>query len=120
MSIIRRTALAALAALCVLPVIGSPANDAVRAYRWKPAPAPLLTRWAKDVRPGNVRPEYPRPMAQRKEWMSLTGLWDFDFDDLNHGAQEGWQKAPPADPAYSRAVYVRIRALRHRQRRGGA
>ena len=28
---------------------------------WAPAAGPLLTRWAKDVSPKNVHPEYPRP-----------------------------------------------------------
>src|SRR5262249_23119012 len=30
-----------------------------RADDWKPARGPLLTRWAKDVRPDKVHPEYP-------------------------------------------------------------
>src|SRR5437763_12114440 len=28
---------------------------------WKPADGPLLTRWAKDVKPDKAWPEYPRP-----------------------------------------------------------
>ena len=28
---------------------------------WKPAQAPLMTRWAKEVSPTNALPEYPRP-----------------------------------------------------------
>ncbi len=62
---------------------------------WKPAPAPLMTRWAKDVRPENPRPEYPRPLLVRKEWQSLNGLWQFAFDDKNEGRAAGWQSGHP-------------------------
>lgn len=36
-----------------------------------------MTRWAKDVSPANVWPEYPRPQMVRKEWQSLNGIWDY-------------------------------------------
>src|SRR5438105_15446690 len=42
---------------------------------WQPANGPLLTRWAKDVRPDRVHPEYPRPQMVRKDWLDLNGLW---------------------------------------------
>jgi len=42
-----------------------------------PAPAPLLTRWAADVSPANVLPEYPRPQLVRPDWLNLNGLWDY-------------------------------------------
>jgi glycosyl hydrolase family 2 len=48
-----------------------------RGEEWKPGKAPLMTRWAKDVSPQNVLPEYPRPQMVRKEWMNLNGLWEF-------------------------------------------
>ena len=44
---------------------------------WKPAQAPLMTRWAKDVSPDKVLPEYPRPQLVRKQWQNLNGLWQF-------------------------------------------
>jgi len=44
---------------------------------WTPAPGPLLTRWAKDVSPARVLPEYPRPQMVRKNWLNLDGLWDY-------------------------------------------
>src|SRR5437868_4753548 len=62
---------------------------------WKPAPAPLMTRWAKDVSPQNARPDYPRPLLVRKEWKSLNGLWQFAFDDKNEGQSAGWQSGKP-------------------------
>ena len=36
-----------------------------------------MTRWAKDVSPDKVLPEYPRPQMVRKEWQNLNGLWDY-------------------------------------------
>jgi hypothetical protein len=44
---------------------------------WHPAKALLMTRWAADVSPTNVLPEYPRPQLARPEWMNLNGLWDY-------------------------------------------
>jgi len=44
---------------------------------WQPAQGPLLTRWAKDVSPGNAHPEYPRPQMVRKDWQNLNGLWAY-------------------------------------------
>ncbi len=47
------------------------------AQPWKPAPAPLMTPWAADVKPDNVLGEYPRPIMVRKQWQNLNGLWEF-------------------------------------------
>ena len=47
------------------------------AAEWQPAKGPLMTRWAKEVSPENVWPEYPRPHMVRKEWQNLNGLWDY-------------------------------------------
>jgi hypothetical protein len=66
----RAVALAALVALCCAPVLATVEAE------WKPANGPLKTRWAKDVSPENVHPEYPRPQFVRKEWANLNGLWD--------------------------------------------
>ena len=44
---------------------------------WQPARAPLMTRWAAQVQPGNVLPEYPRPQLVRSDWLTLNGLWDY-------------------------------------------
>ncbi len=51
-------------------------NEGVAAA-WQPAPGRLMTRWAKDVSPGNALPEYPRPQMVRKDWLNLNGLWDY-------------------------------------------
>ncbi len=45
--------------------------------KWAPAKGPLMTKWAKDVSPDNVHPEYPRPQMVRKDWHNLNGLWDY-------------------------------------------
>jgi Glycosyl hydrolases family 2, TIM barrel domain/Glycosyl hydrolases family 2, sugar binding domain/Glycosyl hydrolases family 2 len=42
---------------------------------WAPAKGPLSTRWAKDVAPDKVHPEYPRPQMVRAGWQNLNGLW---------------------------------------------
>ncbi len=44
---------------------------------WKPAPAPLMTKWGKQVTPANAWKEYPRPQLVRKEWQNLNGLWGY-------------------------------------------
>ena len=44
---------------------------------WRPAKGPLMTRWAKQVSPGDVHAEYPRPQLVRKDWTNLNGLWDY-------------------------------------------
>jgi hypothetical protein len=55
---------------------------------WQPAKGPLMTRWAKDVSPDKVHPEYPRPQMVRKNWTNLNGLWDYKLPDPSG-------KAPP-------------------------
>lgn len=44
---------------------------------WKPAEGPLMSRWADQVDPNHVLPEYPRPQMRRSEWMNLNGLWEY-------------------------------------------
>ena len=47
------------------------------ADQWQPAEAQLATRWAKDVSPERVWPEYPRPQMVRPDWVNLNGLWEY-------------------------------------------
>jgi beta-galactosidase/beta-glucuronidase len=65
-----------ITALFSLPLI-----PPVAAAEWKPADGPLKTRWAKDVSPDKVLPEYPRPQLVRKDWLNLNGLWDIKLGD---------------------------------------
>jgi len=60
-----------LGAGLVLPLPDQAAAD------WKPAAAPLMTPWARDVSPDKVWPEYPRPQMVRSDWVNLNGLWDY-------------------------------------------
>lgn len=48
-----------------------------RSTEWQPAGDTIRTRWAADIRPDNVLPDYPRMQLQRKEWQHLNGLWDY-------------------------------------------
>lgn len=47
------------------------------ATTWHPVGGRLLTRWAADVDPARVLPEYPRPQMVRPRWANLNGLWEF-------------------------------------------
>lgn len=55
---------------------------------WQPAQGPLMTRWANDVSPERVHPEYPRPQLIRKEWLNLNGLWDYAIIAKTEGKPE--------------------------------
>jgi hypothetical protein len=63
--------------LIVLVVVLCLCQVMFAADEWKPAKSPLLTRWAKEVSPERVLPEYPRPQMVRKDWLNLNGLWQF-------------------------------------------
>ena len=49
------------------------------AAAWQPGQSPLTTRWAEDVTPETVHPEYPRPQLVREGWQNLNGLWELAF-----------------------------------------
>jgi hypothetical protein len=57
----------------------------------------LMTRWAKDVRPDNVWPEYPRPQMTRPAWQNLNGLWHYAITPRG---------ATPAADAYRSTILV--------------
>ena len=56
---------------------------------WKIAGSKIKTQWAEKVTPQNVLSEYPRPSMERKEWMSLNGLWQYSVTDLANQPREG-------------------------------
>jgi beta-galactosidase/beta-glucuronidase len=45
--------------------------------QWNPGTDKIRTKWAEEVNPGNVLPEYPRPILERTLWSNLNGLWDY-------------------------------------------
>jgi hypothetical protein len=58
--------------------------------QWKPGKAPIMTRWAKDVRPELPLPDYPRPQMERKTWSNLNGLWDYAIRPKNEELPQSW------------------------------
>jgi beta-galactosidase/beta-glucuronidase len=45
--------------------------------QWNPSKDRIRTKWAEEVNPANVLPEYPRPAMERSQWNNLNGLWDY-------------------------------------------
>lgn len=54
---------------------------------WAPRGNHIKTRWADMIDPENVWSEYPRPMLERTEWVSLNGLWDYEVTANNTTAK---------------------------------
>lgn len=64
---------------CAMLVIGIafPTTFLQAQEAWQPASGHLMSRFAKDVTPQDVLPEYPRPQMTRRDWQNLNGLWDY-------------------------------------------
>ncbi|NLH76093.1 MAG: beta-galactosidase [Acidobacteria bacterium] len=60
------------------------------ATSWKPAGDRIATRWAAEVGPESVLPEYPRPQLVRPEWAGLNGLWDYAITARDAGRPAAW------------------------------
>ncbi len=58
---------------------------------WHPAKGPLMTRWAAQVAPTNVHPEYPRPQLVRSDWLNLNGLWDYAITSGPSNTPSGYE-----------------------------
>lgn len=54
--------------------------------QWKPAGNKIKTKWADQVDPSNVLPEYPRPIMERGDWKNLNGLWDYSIQGFGSPA----------------------------------
>ncbi len=63
---IARLAIVLAAAFAGMQAQGGPSG-------WAPVPGRLATRWAAEVSPDRVHPEYPRPQLACKHWLSLNG-----------------------------------------------
>ncbi|MEK6260835.1 MAG: sugar-binding domain-containing protein, partial [Planctomycetota bacterium] len=61
------------------------------AAEWQPKQAPLMTKWAKDVKPENPLPEYPRPQMVREQWQNLNGLWEYAIRPKGEGKPNSWE-----------------------------
>ena len=83
-----------------------------RADTCSQAPPRLVTRWAKDVRPDNVWPEYPRPQMTRPAWQNLNGSWHYAITPRGYDA--GGRRVSATDP---RAVCRRVVSERRARRR---
>ncbi len=63
----------------------------VLAADWKPAAAPLMTKWGKAISPDKTPwAEYPRPQMVRKDWANLNGLWDYAIRPKGEKRPEKW------------------------------
>ncbi|MCD6304013.1 MAG: glycoside hydrolase family 2 [Planctomycetes bacterium] len=78
---------AAIALFSVVTVLGA---GAFGAPPWQPVRGHIMTRWAKDVSPENVLPEYPRPQMVRKDWLNLNGPWDYAIRPKDESRPERW------------------------------
>src|SRR5262249_31010278 len=76
----------------LLPVLGAlfALGAPARAADWKPAPAPLMTKWGKQVTPANAWKEYPRPQLVRPDWLSLNGQWGYAITASDAATREKW------------------------------
>jgi hypothetical protein len=61
------------------------------AQQWQAQKAPLMTRWAKEVSPERVHPEYPRPQLARQQWQNLNGLWNYAIQGKDEKQPSSWQ-----------------------------
>ncbi|MBW3541677.1 MAG: sulfatase-like hydrolase/transferase [Planctomycetes bacterium] len=50
----------------------------------------LRTRWADEVSPDNVHPEYPRPQLVRKRWQNLNGHWSYAIRPKDAPQPDDW------------------------------
>ena len=70
--------------LSLLVAIGAAAVTPAHAQVMQGA-STLRTRWAADVDPAKVLPEYPRPQLRRERWMNLNGAWEYAIADSGAG-----------------------------------
>ena len=64
--------------------------------QWKPAGDKIKTKWAEEINPENVLPEYPRPIMERSDWKNLNGLWKYAIT----------KKGDPTPAAYQGDILV--------------
>ncbi|MFO0797095.1 MAG: glycoside hydrolase family 2 TIM barrel-domain containing protein [Gemmataceae bacterium] len=75
----------------LLALVLAASSGAAIAADWKPATAPLMTKWGKAVTAEKQPwPEYPRPQLVRTDWLNLNGLWDYAITPRNAPRPEKW------------------------------
>ena len=65
-------------------------SGSVLAGDWAPVPGKILSKFAKDVDPENVWPQYPRPQMVRDNWTNLNGLWDYSITSQHSSIPVEW------------------------------
>ncbi len=79
----------------------------LHAAEWQPKKAPLMTRWAKDVSPEKVHPEYPRSQMVREKWVNLNEQWDYAIVERSSGGSpESAAGEPPAPRKWDGKILV--------------
>lgn len=84
----KRTVATAAIALALSAAFAGCKPDA--AADWKPVGGRIMTRWAAEIGPDAVLPEYPRPQMVRGPWLNLNGLWDYAIVAREAGEPEDW------------------------------
>jgi len=74
---IKKDIIFSLITLFFLSAVSCTKKTEMPEMEWQPVEGRIMTRWAKDVSPADVHPDYPRPQMIRKEWMGLNGLWEY-------------------------------------------
>jgi len=77
--------------MCLLAAMTRTAG--VACADWTPVEGTIMTRWAREVSPENVLPEYPRPQMVRSDWMNLNGLWEYAIQPREESAPETYDGA---------------------------
>jgi len=72
-----------LSLMLLIPAAGLQAQG--KQKEWEPISGRIMTRWAQEVSPDNVWPEYPRPTMVRDQWLNLNGLWEYAIQGLLAG-----------------------------------
>jgi hypothetical protein len=81
---------AAIPGLILWLLSAAPSCRSVPEAAWTPVTGRIMTRWAAEVRPDLVLPEYPRPQMVRQRWLNLNGLWDYAITAKDAARPAAW------------------------------
>ena len=74
----------------IVSILAVAALSAAPALAAQSPPTHIRTRWAADVTPEHVLPEYPRPQMVRSAWTNLNGNWDYAITARDAKAPTAW------------------------------